>query len=121
MVATSIVSVASLVIATVVRDPGVFLLVSLLIGFGSVSAQMLMPLAAHFAPDASRGRVVGNVMSGLMLGILLSRPFASFVADHFGWRAVFGVAAALMTGITRCSRSTIPRRRPDHRTRTSAR
>ena len=115
LIVTSIVSVASLVIATFVRDPGVFLLVSLLIGFGSVSAQILLPLAAHFAPDASRGRVVGNVMGGLMLGILLSRPFASFVADHFGWHAVFATAAVLMTLITVVFAVLMPRRRPDHR------
>lgn len=115
LIAMSIVSVASLAIATFVREPGVFLLVSLLIGFGSVSAQILVPLAAHFAPDASRGRVVGNVMSGLMLGILLSRPFASFVADHFGWHAVFAVAAALMAVITVVFAVSMPRRRPDHR------
>ena len=115
LIVTSIVSVASLAIATFVRDPGIFLFVSLLIGFGSVSAQILLPLAAHFAPDATRGRVVGNVMSGLMLGILLSRPFASFVADHFGWHAVFGTAAVLMTGITIVFAVLMPRRRPDHR------
>ena len=43
-------------VATFVRDPGVFLVVSLLVGFTSVSVQILVPLAAHFAPDASRGR-----------------------------------------------------------------
>ncbi len=115
LIVMSIVSVASLAIATLVRDPGVFLFVSLLIGFGSVSAQILLPLAAHFAPDESRGRVVGNVMSGLMLGILLSRPFASFVADHFGWHAVFGIAAGLMAVITVVFVVAMPRRQPDHR------
>lgn len=115
LIVISIVSVASLAIATFVRDPGVFLLVSLLIGFGSVSAQILLPLAAHFAPDESRGRVVGNVMSGLMLGILLSRPFASFVADHFGWHAVFAIATGLMAVITVVFAVSMPRRQPDHK------
>ncbi|MEK8044287.1 MFS transporter, partial [Burkholderia contaminans] len=41
-----------------------------LIGFSSVAVQILVPLAAHLAPDHSRGRVVGTIMSGLLLGIL---------------------------------------------------
>jgi predicted MFS family arabinose efflux permease len=114
LIVTSSVSVASLAIATLVRDPGIFLMVSLLIGFTSVSVQILVPLAAHFAPDASRGRIVGNVMSGLMLGILLSRPFASFVADHFGWHVVFGAATVMGALITIVFAILIPRRTPDH-------
>ena len=115
LIATTSLSVVSLAIATMVRDPGVFLFVSLLIGFGSVSVQILVPLAAHFAPDETRGRVVGNVMGGLMLGILLSRPFASFVADHFGWHAVFGSATVMMVVITIVFVALMPTRRPDHR------
>ena len=114
LIATTLLSVVSLAIATLVRDPGVFLLVSLLIGFGSVSVQILVPLAAHFAPDETRGRVVGNVMGGLMLGILLSRPFSSFVADHFGWHAVFGVATVFMIAITGLFAWLMPRRQPAH-------
>lgn len=114
LIATTLLSVVSLGIATLVRDPGVFLLVSLLIGFGSVSVQILVPLAAHFAPDETRGRVVGNVMGGLMLGILLSRPFSSFVADHFGWHAVFGTATVFMIAITLLFVLLMPSRQPAH-------
>lgn len=115
LIATTALSVVSLAIATLVRDPGVFLFVSLLIGFASVSVQILVPMAAHFAPEATRGRVVGNVMGGLMLGILLSRPFASFVADHLGWHAVFGIATGLMIVITIVFAVLMPTRQPDHR------
>ncbi len=114
LIVMTIVSMISLGIAALVRQPAVFLLVSLLIGFSSVSVQVLVPLAAHFAPDASRGRVVGNVMSGLMLGILLSRPFASFVADRFGWHVVFGSAAVAMIVIAIVFMAFVPPRRPNH-------
>ena len=67
-------------------------------------------LAAHLAPDETRGRVVGNIMSGLLLGILLSRPISSVVAGHFGWRVVFGSAAVLMAIVTTVLALTIPRR-----------
>src|ERR1700688_509772 len=46
-------------------------------------------LAAHLTPEHRRGRVVGNVMSGLLFGILLARPIASIIADVSSWRVVF--------------------------------
>lgn len=82
------------------------------IGMGSASAQMLVPIAAHLAPDASRGRVVGNVMSGLLAGIMLARPVASLLAHAFGWRAVFAGSAVLMVLLALVLRRLLPRRRP---------
>ncbi|PQV44854.1 MFS transporter [Paraburkholderia sp. BL21I4N1] len=115
MIATALVSIASLAAATFVHHAGGFLAISLLIGFSSVAVQILIPLAAHLAPDESRGKVVGTIMSGLLLGILLSRPISSVVAGHFGWRAVFGGAAVLMAIVTSVLALTIPRRQPDHK------
>ncbi|QVI73581.1 MFS transporter [Pseudomonas syringae] len=115
MLVTTVVAILSLLGAAFAEQPNVFLLVSLLVGFSSVSVQMLIPLAAHLAPEASRGRVVGGIMGGLLLGILLARPIASLVADHFGWRAVFGSAAVVMIGISVVLATTMPKRLPDHR------
>ncbi|VWB71202.1 MFS transporter [Burkholderia lata] len=115
MITTALVAIMSLAAAAVVRTPGLFLVVSLLIGFSSVAVQILIPLAAHLAPDHARGRVVGTIMSGLLLGILLARPISSVVADTFGWRIVFAAAAVLMTLVTAVLAITIPARQPDHR------
>ncbi|MCR8720442.1 MFS transporter [Pseudomonas syringae] len=115
MLVTTVVAVLSLLGAAFAEQPNLFLLVSLLVGFSSVSVQMLIPLAAHLAPEESRGRVVGSIMGGLLLGILLARPIASLVADHFGWRAVFGSAAVVMIGISVVLATTMPKRMPDHR------
>ncbi|MCF5385479.1 MFS transporter [Pseudomonas syringae] len=115
MLVTTVVAILSLLGAAFAEQPNVFLLVSLLVGFSSVSVQMLIPLAAHLAPEESRGRVVGGIMGGLLLGILLARPIASLVADHFGWRAVFGSAAVVMIGISVVLAATMPKRLPDHR------
>ncbi|MFM0397795.1 MFS transporter, partial [Paraburkholderia phytofirmans] len=90
MITTALVSIVSLAAAAFAQQPGWFLAISLLVGFSSVAVQILIPLAAHLAPDESRGKVVGTIMSGLLLGILLSRPISSVVAGHFGWRVVFG-------------------------------
>ncbi|OPA92095.1 MFS transporter [Pseudomonas fluorescens] len=114
MLSTTVVAIVSLLGAAFIEQPNLFLLVSLLIGFSSVSVQILIPLAAHLAPAESRGRVVGSIMGGLLLGILLARPVSSVVADHFGWRAMFMAAAALMAFISVVLMLTIPKRQPDH-------
>lgn len=67
-----------------------------LTGLFSVVAQLLVPLAATLATPERRGRVVGTVMSGLLLGILLARTVAGLLADLGGWRTVFWVASVLM-------------------------
>ncbi|MEK6292478.1 MAG: MFS transporter, partial [Paraburkholderia tropica] len=100
MIVTALVSIASLTAASLVHSASWFLVLSFLIGFRSVAVQILIPLAAHLAPDHSRGRIVGTIMGGLLLGVLLSRPLASVVADHLGWRVVFGGAAVLMALVT---------------------
>lgn len=76
---------------------GVFAAASLGIGVTAVVAQILVPYAAHLAPETSRGRVVGRVMSGLLLGILLARTVAGVLSELWGWRSVFAFGAVLMT------------------------
>jgi predicted MFS family arabinose efflux permease len=115
MIATAVVAAACLLAAATMQHANGFLLLSLVIGFSSVSVQMLVPLAAHLAPEQSRGKVVGNIMGGLLLGILLARPLSSLIADHFGWRAVFLYAALVMLTIVVLLSLTIPRRVPDAR------
>ncbi|WP_338474764.1 MULTISPECIES: MFS transporter [Pseudomonas] len=105
----------SLLLAGLSQTPSMFLVFSLLIGLTSVAVQILVPLAAHLAPEASRGRVVGNIMSGLLLGILLSRPLSSLLVEAFGWRGVFFSAAALMALIASVTAVALPRREPTHR------
>ena len=79
---------------------GFFIAAAGVIGMTSVMAQLLVPFAATLAPEADRGRVVGNVMSGLILGILLARTFSGLVAQVAGWRALYVIAAVLMLAQT---------------------
>ncbi|AVO51730.1 MFS transporter [Ectopseudomonas mendocina] len=115
MLITTAAALLCLLAAAFANQPDLFLGLALLIGLSSVSVQMLIPLAANLAPEASRGRVVGNIMSGLLLGILLARPLASLVAGELGWRAVYLMAAGLMLLITLVIATTIPRHAPSHR------
>ncbi|WP_219966455.1 MFS transporter [Deinococcus irradiatisoli] len=77
-----------------------FALGSVLLGLTSVAAQVLVPFAASLADPQSRGKVVGTVMSGLLLGILLARTVSGLLAAWLGWRWVFVVAAAALTLLT---------------------
>ncbi|MEE1922473.1 MFS transporter [Pseudomonas sp. 148P] len=114
LVGFTLAAAVCLVAAALSTTPSLFLVCSLLIGLTSVAVQILVPLAAHMAPEASRGRVVGNIMSGLLLGILLSRPLSSTLAESFGWRGVFFGAAGLMTLIALVMGLVLPRRLPTH-------
>ncbi|AAS60936.1 MFS transporter [Yersinia pestis subsp. microtus bv. Altaica] len=67
-----------------------------LTGLFSVVAQLLVPLAATLAAPEKRGKVVGIIMSGLLLGILLARTVAGALATLGGWRTIYWVASALM-------------------------
>jgi predicted MFS family arabinose efflux permease len=62
----------------------------------SVVAQVLVAFAATMAGEAERGRVVGTIMSGLLMGILLARTVAGYVAAATSWRGVYVMAAGLM-------------------------
>lgn len=83
--------------ATALAPTFSMLLVTLaLIGVTTVAGQFLTPLAGDLASDEQRGRVLGSVASGLMLGLLISRAISGIVADIFGWRAIYVTAALIM-------------------------
>ena len=72
---------------------------SFMVGITTVTPQIIIPFAAELAPQNERGKAIGNVMSGLLIGILLARTVAGFIGDLFSWRVMFGFAAALMFGL----------------------
>ncbi|WP_044890263.1 MFS transporter [Myxococcus hansupus] len=85
---------------------------SFFVGVTTIIPQLLVPFAAHLAPAAQRGRVVGTVMSGVLMGILLSRTAAGFVGTHLGWRTMFWIAAGLMLVLAGVLRFTLPSQPP---------
>ena len=89
-----------------------FGLASLTIGFTSVVAQVLVPFAAHLAAPQERGRVVGQVMSGLLIGVLLARAVAGLIAEEWGWRSVFRLSAFLLVVLNFWLGAILPRRQP---------
>ncbi|WP_203234801.1 MFS transporter [Modicisalibacter coralii] len=96
IVTVSLATAVALAGTALAPDITLFFVCALATGLTAVVAQILVPFAAHLASDAERGRVVGRVMTGLLLGILLARTVSGGIADALGWRAVYWLAAALM-------------------------
>src|SRR4051794_26302023 len=88
-----LVAVALLALATAMT-PAWLMLASFVMGVTTITPQLVVPFAAHLAGPEQRGRVVGIVMSGLLVGILVARTMSGAVGAWFGWRAVYFVAAA---------------------------
>ncbi|WES67251.1 MFS transporter [Superficieibacter sp. HKU1] len=96
IVSMTLLSAMGLLITASSQSLAVMLLGTALTGLFSVVAQILVPLAATLATPEKRGKVVGTIMSGLLLGILLARTAAGLLASLGGWRTVYWVAAVLM-------------------------
>ncbi|HEY5282144.1 MAG TPA: MFS transporter, partial [Polyangia bacterium] len=71
-------------------------ILSMAVGIAATVAQDYVPAAATLAPAKRRGQIVGSVMTGLLLGILLSRVVSGAVTQWLGWRAMFAGAAGLV-------------------------
>jgi predicted MFS family arabinose efflux permease len=99
---------ASLMLAGVAPNIFVLCAASLAVGIFATAAQDFVPAAATLAPVHSRGKIVGSVMTGLLLGILLSRLVSGFAAAHFGWRSIFFVATASVAALALVSAIRLP-------------
>ncbi|MBA6065644.1 MFS transporter [Pseudomonas mosselii] len=91
-----LIATAGLVISACAPSLPWLLLGTALTGLFSVVAQVLVPMAAALSAPEQRGRAVGTLMSGLLLGILLARTAAGFMAELGGWRSIYVLAAVLM-------------------------
>lgn len=107
----------ALVVAGLAPNLAVLTLASLAIGVLACAAQQAVPFAAELAPDATRGRIVGGVMTGLLSGILLARTASGLVGAHFGWRSVFLAAAGVSVALAFVAWRTLPRIVPKQRLR----
>ncbi len=92
----TLLAAGGMVITALSQTLWMMILGTALTGLFSVVAQILVPLAATLAEPEKRGKVVGTIMSGLLLGILLARTIAGLLANLGGWRTIYWVASVLM-------------------------
>ncbi len=110
-----VVAAAALVAASAAPNLAALLAAVFVAGCCSVAAQILVPFAATLASDDQRGRVVGTVMSGLLLGILLARTFSGLIAQAAGWRSVYLVAGAVVLVLAAVLARRLPHEQPRER------
>ena len=109
-----LVSCAAVALATIALAPNRIWITAgaFVLGLTAASVHVIIPFAAHLAPEESRGRVLGRVFSGLLMGILLARTFSGIVGSILGWRAVFGIASGMMVLCALLIRSSLPESKP---------
>ena len=113
LVTLSLLAVTIALIATALAPSIGFLAVaSFAVGLTTVVPQIIVPFAASLAAPHERGKVVGTVMSGLLIGILLARTVSGYIGAQFGWRAMYWIAAALMFLLAIVLRRMLPREQP---------
>ena len=97
--------------ATSAVAPGIWALIAASFALGIVSCvpQQLVPFAAVMSLPSERGRNVGTVVSGIMIGILVGRTIAGVIGAAWGWRAVYGAEAAFMVPVFIAAAALLPK------------
>ena len=100
--------VLAMLITAVVPSLGPMVLITLVTGIMAAVTHVILPIAPEIATPANAGRAVGSVMTGLLLGILLSRTFSGWIAEWLNWRSVFLIASVLCVALAFLLRRTLP-------------
>jgi predicted MFS family arabinose efflux permease len=93
-------------------DLWLFEVAAVAVGCASVAGQIMIPFAADLAEPGRQGRVVGQMMTGLLIGILLARTASGLVAQVAGWRSIYWISAGLMVVFAVVMRRALPAEAP---------
>ncbi|WP_213773085.1 MFS transporter [Bradyrhizobium sp. dw_78] len=104
----------ALVAITFVQTLPALYVASVLVGLFAVSTQIIMPMAAALAANNAKGKVVGTVFTGALIGILSARIVGGYLAEWAGWRSVYGVSAGLVLAATIVFAAMLPQRASHH-------
>lgn len=86
-------------------------IMSLLVGLLAVAAQVILPMAATLDRD-NRGKTVGVIFTGILIGILGARVFSGYISEWFGWRYVYGISAGLVLAAVMAVQVSLPGTKP---------
>lgn len=78
----------------------------------SVAAQVLIPLASMAVQPEKTGQVIGFLMSGLLVGILLSTSLAGVFSALWHWKAIYIISAILMLSLAYLLKTRLPEVKP---------
>jgi predicted MFS family arabinose efflux permease len=112
IIGQGILSVIALVAVSAARSEAVLFPSMAAMGLFAVVVQVLVAFAATLAAPADRGRAVGMVTSGVVIGILTARFVAGLLADFSGWRAVYLTSAILTAAMVGLLMRVLPRNLP---------
>lgn len=98
----------SLLFITVASNIAQVWVLSVLISIFSVSVQVIMPMAAGMDRE-NRGKTVGTIFTGVLIGILAARVFSGSIAEWFGWRYVYGISAIAISVMVMLLQITLPK------------
>ena len=105
--------IISLITAGLASSLFLLIISSFFIGFTSSLPQLFVPMAAQLSDEKGRGRAIGIVMSGLLIGILGSRVISGFIGEQFGWRIMYYAAALVMAILFFILHYKLPRLKPN--------
>lgn len=102
-------NISALILAACSQNFAMFAIASVLAGMTSSALMVIVAMVASYAPNHGRGRIVGMVMTGLLLGILLARTVSGAVAQLTGgWRSMYVVASVAVFALLLILRSILP-------------
>jgi predicted MFS family arabinose efflux permease len=88
------------------------ILTSFAIGATTIAAQILLPFATQLALPSDQGKIIGNLMSALFVGILLARPIGGWIGEQFNWRGIYWIAGSAMVLLAIASTQLLPKYQP---------
>ena len=106
------ITAVTLFIAALSPTLSILILASYGIGAATISAQILLPFATDLVLERDRGKIVGNLMSALFVGILLARPLGGWLGEQFGWRSIYWLAGVVMLFLAIASGQLLPKNQP---------
>ncbi|QIR35951.1 MFS transporter [Tolypothrix sp. PCC 7910] len=84
---------------------------SFFLGFSSIVAHLILPFVAQITPPNQRGKVIGTLMSGLIISVLLARSVSGFVGKLLGWPGIYWISAGVMIVLALAIRQQLPENR----------